>query len=248
LWIYTNYDCNLACTYCVARSHPKAARRAIGMATVRRLVDEAAGLGFERVLFTGGESLLLPDIYPMLVYAAERLPTTLLTNVMLARGARLEQLAAVNHPNLVIQVSLDGAQAEHHDPYRGAGSWQRTVEGLRLLLERGFRVRLATTETPANCAHLEELCAFHLDLGIPHADHFVRAMARRGFATEGVEVDVNTLSPEITVDDRGMYWHPLGPEEDMRLSAEILPLAEAVRLVQEKLPSLSQEGKPKDFK
>jgi hypothetical protein len=73
-------------------------------------------------------------------------------------------------------------------------------------------------------------------------------MARRGFATEGVEVDVNTLSPEITVDDRGMYWHPLGPEEDMRLSAEILPLAEAVRLVQEKLPSLSQEGKPKDFK
>jgi hypothetical protein len=54
--------------------------------------------------------------------------------------------------------------------------------------------------------------------------------------------------PEITVDDRGMYWHPLGPEDDMRLSAEILPLAEAVRLVQEKLPGLSPEGAPKDFK
>ena len=22
LWIYTNYDCNLRCTYCVAESHP----------------------------------------------------------------------------------------------------------------------------------------------------------------------------------------------------------------------------------
>jgi MoaA/NifB/PqqE/SkfB family radical SAM enzyme len=248
LWIYTNYDCNLACSYCVARSHPRAARRAIGMETVRRLVDEAAGQKFERVLFTGGEPLILSDVYSMLAYAAERLPTTLLTNAMLARGARLERLAAVNHPNLVIQVSLDGACPEHHDPYRGAGSWQRTVEGLRLLLERGFKVKLATTETPANCAHLEELCAFHLSLGISHEDHFVRAMARRGFATQGQEVDVNTLAPEITVDDRGMYWHPLGPEDDLRLSGEILSLSEAVRLVQMRLPSLVPESAPRDFK
>jgi MoaA/NifB/PqqE/SkfB family radical SAM enzyme len=248
LWIYTNYDCNLACSYCVARSHPRAQRRAIGMATVRRLVDEAASAGFERVLFTGGEPLLLPDVYAMLAYAADRLPTTLLTNAMLARGERLEQLAAVNHANLVVQVSLDGARAEHHDPYRGAGSWQRTVDGLRLLLARGFKVKLATTETPANCAHLDELCAFHLALGIPHADHFVRAMARRGFATQGVEVDVTSLAPEITVDDRGMYWHPLGPEEDMRLSAEILPLAEAVRLVQTRLFPQVPEGQAKEFK
>jgi MoaA/NifB/PqqE/SkfB family radical SAM enzyme len=248
LWIYTNYDCNLACTYCVARSHPKAPRRAIGLDMVTRLVDEAAELGFERVLFTGGEPLALDEIYLMLAYAAARLPTTLLTNAVLARGKRLERLAAVNHPNLTIQVSLDGARAEHHDPYRGAGSWQRTLDGLRLLQQGGFRVKLATTETPANCAHLDELSAFRHSLGIAEEDHVIRAMAHRGFATEGVEVDVNTLAPEITVDDRGMYWHPLGPEDDMRLSCEILPLAEAVRLVQERLPGLSPEGAPKDFK
>jgi hypothetical protein len=109
-------------------------------------------------------------------------------------------------------------------------------------------VKLATTETPANCAHLDELCEFHLSLGIPHADHFVRAMARRGFATQGVEVDVTNLAPEITVDDRGMYWHPLGPEEDMRLSAEIIPLAEAIRLVQARLLPQVPEGQAKEFK
>ena len=27
LWIYTNYDCNLRCSYCVARSSPNAPRR-----------------------------------------------------------------------------------------------------------------------------------------------------------------------------------------------------------------------------
>jgi hypothetical protein len=28
LWLYTNYDCNLTCTYCVARSGPGADVRA----------------------------------------------------------------------------------------------------------------------------------------------------------------------------------------------------------------------------
>lgn len=27
LWIYTNYDCNLRCTYCVAESSPLTPRR-----------------------------------------------------------------------------------------------------------------------------------------------------------------------------------------------------------------------------
>ena len=34
LWIYTNYDCNLRCSYCVAKSSPNAPRRAMGLANV----------------------------------------------------------------------------------------------------------------------------------------------------------------------------------------------------------------------
>ena len=29
LWMYTNFDCNLACDYCCARSSPQASRRAL---------------------------------------------------------------------------------------------------------------------------------------------------------------------------------------------------------------------------
>jgi MoaA/NifB/PqqE/SkfB family radical SAM enzyme len=49
LWVYTNFDCNLWCTYCVAESSPKTLRRALNIETVRRLVDEAEPLGFERL-------------------------------------------------------------------------------------------------------------------------------------------------------------------------------------------------------
>src|SRR6476659_7445248 len=101
LWIYTNYDCNLKCSYCVAKSSPNAPRRSIGLNNVKQLVDEALALGFDHVFFTGGEPFLLPDIYDMLGYASARVKTSVLTNAMLIRGPRLEKLKAIQHPNLI---------------------------------------------------------------------------------------------------------------------------------------------------
>lgn len=237
LWIYTNFDCNLSCSYCLARSTPRSPRLEMGLAMVEQLIDEAVELGFDCVYFTGGEPLLLDAIYEMLAYASTRLPTTLLTNAMLARGKRLERLCSVASPNLIVQVSLDGGQAETHDAYRGNGSWGKTVEGIRSLLEKGFRVRVSTTETPANQSSLAEICAFHQALGISEENHFVRPLARRGAAKEGMLVSRDTLSPEITVSVNGVYWHPLSTDEDMRISEQIFPLSASVSVVMEKLQS-----------
>jgi len=55
LWLYTNYDCNLACTYCVAESHPHAERRGLPLETARRVIDEAVDLGFTELFITGVE-------------------------------------------------------------------------------------------------------------------------------------------------------------------------------------------------
>ena len=83
--------------------------RAISLETVRRLVDEAVAQDFSCVYFTGGEPLILEDIYSMLSYSSGFLPTVLLTNGMLLDKKRMEKLCAVNNDQLVIQVSLDGA-------------------------------------------------------------------------------------------------------------------------------------------
>jgi MoaA/NifB/PqqE/SkfB family radical SAM enzyme len=242
LWLYTNYDCNLRCSYCVAKSSPNAARRALGLANARRLVDEAVELGFTEVFFTGGEPFLLKEIYDMLAYSSARVRTTVLTNGMLLRGQRLDSLTAIANDNLIVQVSLDGGRAEHHDAYRGAGSWAKTVEGIRLLQERGFRVRLGTTETPANSAHLNELCEFHRSLGIPDADHFVRPLAKRGYSKEGLELGMHNLAPEITVNLDGAFWHPLSTDADMQVGKRLFPLAAAVERVQRQLEAIAQTG------
>jgi MoaA/NifB/PqqE/SkfB family radical SAM enzyme len=243
LWIYTNYDCNLSCTYCVAESSPKSDRRQLSADFVKRLLEEAQELGFEQIYFTGGEPFILPDIYAMLADACERFQTTVLTNAMLFQGMCLEKLKAIRDDRLIVQVSLDSHLPAGHDPYRGRGSWQKTMRGLELLLELGFWVRISTTLTPVNTGHLDKICDFHQALGIQESEHIVRPLAKRGFSQEGIEVSKQDMAPEITINADGAYWHPLSTAPDMRVSDQALPLADVIHKVRVELGLLREAAR-----
>jgi MoaA/NifB/PqqE/SkfB family radical SAM enzyme len=213
------------------------------------LVDEAAELGFTHIFYTGGEPFLLNDLFDMLAYSSARVPTTVLTNAMLLKqkipaseATRLDRLCEIMNDQLIVQVSLDGGRPEHHDAYRGAGSWHKTVEGIQLLQERGIRVRLGTTETPANAPYLNLICEFHRSLGIPDEDHFIRPLAKRGYSKEGLELGMGNLAPELTVNLDGVFWHPLSTDADMQVSKKIFPLATATRRVQTQLDEMARSG------
>ena len=248
LWIYTNFDCNLQCRYCVAMSGPRVERRLLAPGVFRRLVDEAVQTGVGELFITGGEPFLLPDLAERLNYAAERLPTTVLSNAMLFSGRRLELLRRVSR-TVSVQVSLDGGEAETHDAYRGAGSWERTVAGIRTLQALGFTVLIGSTETPANRARLDRLAAFVGALGIPPERHFVRPLAKRGFSQEGLELSAAELAPELTVSQDGVYWHPLALDADLLLTRRIFPLAAAWELLACRWRELRATGAlPRQFK
>ncbi|HSR20166.1 MAG TPA: radical SAM protein [Anaerolineales bacterium] len=242
LWIYTNYDCNLRCSYCLVKSGPNAPRRFLGAANVKQLIDEAVELGFTEVFLTGGEPFILNDVYELLRYSSARVKTTVLTNGMLLRGARLERLCEIAGENLVLQVSLDGGNAEDHDHYRGRGSWQRAVDGIKLLQARGFRVRLSTTETPVNTDRLDQVCVFHRSLGISDEDHFIRPLARRGYSKEGIELNMVNLIPEVTASIDGVFWHPFSTDPDMQISRSLFPLADSVARIQDQLAIIARSG------
>jgi pyruvate-formate lyase-activating enzyme len=231
LWLYTNFDCNLACDYCCARSSPKAPRRAIGVNRIHRLVTEAADAGVREVFLTGGEPFLLPDLDVIVHASVDRLPTTLLTNGMLFRGTRLAVLRRMPRDGFTLQISLDSATPELHDRHRGAGSWQRAVDGIGIARAEGFRIRVAATIAPHE-AHADARAAFHTkldEMGIPRQDQVVRPVAQRGFATDGLTLTVDTLLPEITVTADGIYWHPVGADHDDQLvTRELFPLGTAI--------------------
>ncbi|MCP4541223.1 MAG: radical SAM protein [Chloroflexi bacterium] len=245
LWLYTNFDCNLRCSYCVTESTPTSPRLALSLAHVRQLVDQATALGFCDIFFTGGEPFMLKEIYEMLAYSSARVRTTVLTNATLLVGKRLDQLCAVANDNLRVQVSLDGGRPEEHDAYRGQGTWEKTIAGIRQLLARGIHVCISTTETPANSAHLDELRVFRRELGISDQDHFVRPLAKHGFSQDGLDVRRESLEPEVTITAEGVYWHPLSfpGDADMWVREEIFPLADVVTCIEQELGGKDGAGK-----
>ncbi len=249
IWVYTNYDCNLSCSYCVARSHPRAERRGIALPVFRRLLEEALEAGIEETFLTGGEPFILPDIHERIEFATALMPTTVLTNGLLLNGTRLERLLPLLGRPLTLQVSLDGHEPAIHDAYRGEGAWQKTVASIRMLSGLGFRVAIGATETWANAGRIDDLLTFVRGMGIPDELFFVRPLARRGFSGEGLELSSADLLPEITVNNDGIYWHPLTTEDDMLVTRSMFPLSEALTLLHERHHALIDGGAwPRPFR
>jgi len=249
LWVYTNFHCNLACGYCVVASSPTARRRQLTLARFRGLLDEAEAEGFTALYLTGGEPFIHPDIVTMCEEAATRFDTVVLTNAMLfttgRRRADLERLASL--PGLTIQSSIDGSTAALHDAWRGAGSWEKAMEGLALARELGLPLRVAMTETPENREDVPRLREVLAGIGITGADFNVRPLVARGFAEDaesGVAVSEALMVPELTITADGAHWHPVGGDldasPDFVVAEGEVSLAEAKRAIVERFLTLRQ--------
>lgn len=249
LWVYSNFHCNLACDYCVVASSPTARRREIPFDRFRALVGEAVDEGFRELYVTGGEPFVHPDMVAMAEYASDRLETVVLTSAMLFTGRRREELARLaGRPRLTLQSSIDGARAETHDLWRGAGSWERAMEGIGYARELGLPLRVAMTETPDNRGEVEELGRLLAGMGIEGDDFAVRPLVQRGFAEDmegGMAVSESVMVPELTVTADGVHWHPVGGDTesspDFLLARGEVSLAEAKRLVVERFLVLRLE-------
>ncbi len=234
LWVYTNFHCNLACSYCSVASSPQARRRQLGLPRFRELVDEAVAEGFTELYVTGGEPFLERDLVDMLLYATERLDVVCLTNAMLYQGWRRTQLERLaGRQRLILQTSLDAALASFHDAYRGPGSWAKAMAGLDLALALGLPVRVGMTETARNSAQVEPLRALLAAKGVRGRDFAVRPLVKRGYSTEGVAISEDNTVPELTVTADGWHWHPAGADvdtsPDMLLAGPDVSMAEAKR-------------------
>jgi sulfatase maturation enzyme AslB (radical SAM superfamily) len=184
----------------------------------------------KEIFVTGGEPFLLEDIGEILLACAAAAPTTVLTNGMLFTGRRVETLKALPRDRIVLQISLDSPTPERHDLHRGPRTWARTREGIQRARALGFRVRLAATVSTDS--EEEEFRRFLDDENISEEDRVIRRIALRGAASEGLAVSRTDLVPEVTITAEGVYWHPVGAEdEDLLVTRNIFPLAESFAAV-----------------
>jgi MoaA/NifB/PqqE/SkfB family radical SAM enzyme len=214
VWMYADYHCNLACTYCLTESAPKSPQRVIGHERMLEIADEAARLGFTDLGVTGGEPFLLQWLPQALAEMSQRLPVLVLTNGTLFTRRRIESLDMLAGQPVAMQISLDRPDPDDNDAMRGRENFRKVVDAVPQLVERGIRVRIATTVESIEDAELDRLCALHRALGVPDEDHIVRPIVRRGRAIDyglGVATRPADLPAELTITVDGAFWSPFGP-------------------------------------
>ncbi|MBJ7609097.1 MAG: radical SAM protein [Candidatus Dormibacteraeota bacterium] len=243
LWIYSNFDCNLACDYCCAQSSPRAVARRMPVAMARSAVAEFVSDGGREVLITGGEPFLHPELVQLVEAATDHVPVTVLTNAMVFHsGSRRRMLEMLDRQLVTLQISLDSATPELHDRHRGQGSFARARAGIELARSLGFRVRIAATIDTADSDEVGALRELFDAEGIPAADQVIRRVARQGFATIGVALTQNDLHPEPTITVDGVWWHPVGVTDPaLKVTSEPLPIWRAIAAIQRTLAATSAE-------
>lgn len=162
--VAVTYRCNLNCEFCY-----------VGDKDYRELnTDDTKKILFKiyheakipSVSFTGGEPLLRKDIYTLVEYASKiGLWTNIITNGTLLTKQIVENLKKSGLSST--QVSIEGPNPKIHDKISGVpGSFQKTVQGVRLLLDAGIPVHTNTTVSKNNVNHLEEILLLAKKIGL----------------------------------------------------------------------------------
>ena len=236
VWLYSNYHCNLACSYCLTESSPRSERRELTAEQMIAVAEQSKELGFTALGITGGEPFLLPWLPDAVLEMVKSLPLVLLNNGTLFVGDRLERAAKLAHPDIALQISLDSHLSDINDMARGPENFAKVVASVPRLIERGVRVRIATTTGgPLDSAHLDPLKALVASWGVRAEDHLVRPIVRRGRADElglGVHAIARDIPSELCITADGAFWGSFGPtvsngrlDTDLLLTRTILPLS-----------------------
>ncbi len=193
LWFNTGTLCNIECANCYIESSPSNDRLVYLTADeVSDYLDqlETRGWGVTEIGFTGGEPFMNPDMIEMARRALARGHAVLiLTNAMRPMmrprvQAGLRELQQAFGDRLTLRVSVDHWQAAQHDTERGAGSFAKTLVGMRWLRDAGLRMTVAgrtvwgETEAEARAG-------------------YAALYAREGFAIDADDPGATVLFPEM---------------------------------------------------
>jgi SynChlorMet cassette radical SAM/SPASM protein ScmF len=199
LYLYLSGSCNLACRHCwISPTYQPAGAengRHVKVEYVEKAVREAKPLGLRSVKLTGGEPTLHPQFREIVTgIAQEEIMIMMETNGTLIDddlALFLRQTPGMTH----ISVSVDGVDAESHDALRAVpGSFERSVAGIRSLVEAGIRPQLICSLHQENVAQMGAMVALAEELGCHSIKfNYIQAMGRGESFTEEHGLDIEEV-------------------------------------------------------
>ncbi|MGQ0775957.1 MAG: radical SAM protein, partial [Pseudonocardiales bacterium] len=138
VWMYSNYHCNLACTYCLTESGPRVAHRQLSAEAMIETGQQARELGFTDLGVTGGEIFLVPWMPELLAELAQSLPVVALTNGTLFSRRLLGRVEPLAGLPIALQISLDRPDPDANDAMRAPDNFRKVVAAIPHLVRRGI--------------------------------------------------------------------------------------------------------------
>jgi radical SAM protein with 4Fe4S-binding SPASM domain len=170
--LYLTRRCNLNCVYCFAdATYERAGQESASPAEmdfrmVAHIIDQMADLHIKKVLLTGGEVTLRPDLPDIARYATDRdIGVTLASNAALIDGTLARRLRDSGVGR--VQAKLDAFNPATHDRLSRARDVRRQLSrGIETLLESGFSVSVVCVVTAWNIREAPEVIADCVRLGV----------------------------------------------------------------------------------
>lgn len=181
LWLEITGKCNLTCGHCYADSGPLA--EVYGSMTFddwTRVLDEAADLGCRQVQFIGGEPTMHPHLSD-LVDRANHKGFEFIEVFTNATRLGSELVGCFRRNRVQVATSFYSDDPSTHDRItRVHGSWARTVEGIRKVVDAGLSLRAGLIEMEENAGHFERTSKFLQELGVSSIGNDRRRGVGRG--------------------------------------------------------------------
>lgn len=190
VFLHVTRACNLACEYCYFSAN-RAAPDEFSADDYRTYVwDDIVEIRPEKVVFTGGEPFLRPDLLLMLKEFKERDTGHNITRALNTNGHFVTKEVADQLVGLVddVRVSIDGLMATN-DRLRGAGNFEDALGALDLLYARGFEPKALITLTRITKPDLGALLELLLDHKITRVNINGIRLIGRGKGRQDLIVD-----------------------------------------------------------
>jgi len=166
--IYMGIDltekCNLRCIHCrVSTSKDKL--NEIPLNKVKDLIDELSRMKVIQIILSGGEPFIRNDIFEILEYCVKKgIPDLIVvTNGLLLNKEKIDKLKKSGLKK--ITVSLDGLK-ESHEKIRGKGTFEKTLDVIKKLVNNNFEVKVTITLNKLNKKDITELSTILKQTGI----------------------------------------------------------------------------------
>ncbi|MHC4627084.1 MAG: radical SAM protein [Planctomycetota bacterium] len=157
------YRCNLRCSHCYQTG--PCGDKELTAGQICLALDELADLGCLYVTFTGGEILLRKDFFEIAKYARKKeFAIRLFTNGTLIDERTADKIRKLNP--LSVEISLYGmGRLVHENITRTPGSYEETINALKLLRQRDINTVVKCTFMKGNVSEFSRLKDFAQTIG-----------------------------------------------------------------------------------